>query len=87
MEEIKLEYLIMSLPYELQHKIFHYSILHPTAKVIKELIKETDELNNIHFCIDNLKYDKLSFFEYLVEMRYLKGYHDFEDLIELLYYY
>lgn len=84
MEEIKLEDYIKALPYELQHKIFHYSIQHPIAKIIRELIKETDELNNIHFCIISLKYDKLSFFEYLVEMRYLKGIYDFEDLIWLL---
>jgi hypothetical protein len=84
MEEIKLEYYIMSLPYELQHKIFHKSILHPTAKIIKELIKETDELNNIHFCLDTLKYDKLSFYEYLVKLYHLKGDYDFEDLIWLL---
>ena len=66
MIEIKLEHRIKSLPCELQHKIFHYSIQHPTAKVMKGLIKKTDELNDKHFCVDSFKYIKLSFFEYLV---------------------
>ncbi len=43
MVEIKLDYKIKELPFELQNKIFHYSILHPTAKIMKELIKEIDE--------------------------------------------
>ena len=84
MEEIKLEYYIKLLPYELQHKIFHKSILHPTAKIMRDFIKETDEFNDIHFCIITLKYNKLSFYEYLVKLYHLKGIYDFDDLIWLL---
>jgi hypothetical protein len=75
---------IKSLPHELQYKIFHYSILHPTAKIIKKLIKETDELNDNHFCIDCLKYKKLSFFNILHVLGDLKGIYDFNDLLWLL---
>lgn len=79
---------IKSLPPEIQIKIFYYGVEHKTAKIMKELIKETDEINNCHFNIDRLKYEKLSFFNYLVINWYLKGLGNyyFEDLIELLYF-
>jgi hypothetical protein len=75
---------IKSLPTELQLKIFFYSLEHVTAKIMKELIKETDEINNCHFNINTLKYEKLSFYNYLIVNGYLKGHYYFEDLIELL---
>ena len=78
MEEIKL------LPYELQFKILSYCkkrIQHPTAKIIKDLINDTDELNNNHFNIETLKYTKLSFYNYLVINGYLKDFYDFDFVI------
>tara|TARA_R100000353_G_scaffold175448_2_gene145826 strand:+ start:335 stop:595 length:261 start_codon:yes stop_codon:yes gene_type:complete len=84
MVEINLDTRIKSLPYELQKKIYNYSIMHHSAKIIQELIKETDELNNSHFCIDTLKYKKLTFFNILHVLGDLKGIYDFDDLIWLL---
>ena len=84
MEEIKLEHRIKSLPYELQKKIYNYSILHPLAKIMKDFIKETDEFNNMHFSIDNLKYQKLDFFNIIIILGYLKGIFYYDDLIEIL---
>lgn len=75
---------IKSLPSELQFKILSYTkryIIHPTAEIIKDLIKETDELNNIHFNLDTLKYEKLSFYNYLVVNGYLKDFFDFDFVI------
>ncbi len=75
---------IKSLPDELQFKILCYykrSIQHPTATIIRALIEETDKLNNFHFNINTLKYEKLSFYNYLVVNRYLKDFYDFDFLI------
>ena len=84
MKEINLCNRIKELPNELQHKIFYYSLEHPTAKIMKELIKETDELNEAHFDIFLFKYDKLSFYKYLIINRYLKTHYDFDFIIYLL---
>ena len=84
MEEIKLEHRIKSLPYELQKKIYNYSIMHPLAKIMKDFINEIDEFNNMIFCIDSLKFKKLNFFNIIIELRHLKGYFYYEDLIEIL---
>ena len=75
---------IHSLPYEIQKLIYKYSLEHPLAKIIRELINETDEINNLHLNIETLKYEKLSFYNILCELRYLKGYYYFDDLIDLL---
>tara|TARA_R100000773_G_C4221396_1_gene120582 strand:- start:2975 stop:3229 length:255 start_codon:yes stop_codon:yes gene_type:complete len=78
MKEIKL------LPPELQYKILTYCkryIQHPTASIIRDLINETDELNNLHFNIHTLKYEKLSFYKYLVVNEYLKDFFDFDFVI------
>jgi len=76
---------ISELPAEIQHKILMYCMIHPTASIMKELIKETEELNRYHFDIDNFKYTKLSFYNYLVNTGYLKDMYDFEYLLYLLY--
>ena len=78
MKEIKL------LPPELQFKILSYCkkyIQHPTATIIRALIEETDNLNNYHFNINTLKYEKLSFYNYLVVNGYLKDFYNFDFVI------
>lgn len=63
---------IKFLPEDLQRKIFYMSLEHPTAKIIKPLIKEIGDFPKCYLNLDNGKVENIGFTEALISFGYLK---------------
>ena len=63
---------IKFLPEDLQRKIFYMSLEHPTAKLIKPLIKEMDDYPKSYLNLDSGKVESIGFTEALISFGYLK---------------
>ena len=63
---------IKFLPEDLQRKIFYMSLEHPTAKIMKPLIKEIGDFPKCYLNLDNGKVENIGFTEALISFGYLK---------------
>jgi len=64
---------IKFLPEDLQRKIFYMSLEHPTAKIMKPLIKEMDDYPKCYLNLDSGKVENIGFTEALICFGYLKN--------------
>jgi len=72
--------LFYRLPIELRTKIMYSGyITSPTAEIIKNLKKETEEFNGRRFSLDTINYKRTTFYNILKELNYIR---DTELLLE-----
>tara|TARA_R100000654_G_scaffold65326_1_gene93196 strand:- start:350 stop:670 length:321 start_codon:yes stop_codon:yes gene_type:complete len=66
---------IKELPFELQNKILYMAMIHPTSKIIKDLKKSSDEMNNNRINLDTGKKEPQNFYESLCSIGILQGFY------------
>ena len=59
---------INGLPFEIQNKILYYTMIHPCSKIIKDLKKDYENINNKRINLNTKEYEPENFYECLCSM-------------------